>query len=370
MKIKGVAPAAGALSTTIVDVNASAGAQVALGFTLNADNSGLANLVIDGAGTPQATRGIWVTVGSTTNTTLDHVVVRNFAADGIVVGGAPTAANNGSGTVTISGGTQSVNNGSTGMTVTGIASATITGTAGGNAASGNQIAFSGNKSHGILVYLGGHIVLTGTPAGSSAWSDGTVVANFNGPAGLNVAQQQTGTALPMNDVNGLVSYGTTGGNALRVEGGSNLKLYNSVALASKGNGILVATYAHAGLTSSAPNDVSHIDLGGGTNGSPGKNVFQQPPTGSDASADTPNNKNAGICLSVTPDSSQALSAKNSTLITLATPATSVDCSQAGSFPVSYSRTCGKLVAVGIGGQAQVDPSATANSIAIQNCTYH
>ena len=375
VKVVGAGPVGSAASTTIVNVNAggSPAPQVAIGFVLNADASGMQNLTLEGGGTPKASRGIWVTVGSTSGTTLDHVVVRNFAADGIVVGATPGAGNNGSGTVTIKGGTQSLNNGGTGMTVTGIAMATITGTAGGNAASGNQIAFNNNVSHGVLVYLGGHIVLTGTPVGAAAWSDGTVVMNGNGPAGLSIVQNPALTP-PVNDVSGVVAYGSTSGNALRIEGGSNIKLSNSVGLGSKGNGVVVATFSHPGITvtTAQANDVSKVDLGGGTNGSTGHNVLQQPPTtGSDANADSPNNQNAGICLAIAPDIGQTLAAASNTL-TNATGA-SVDCSVAGGpYPVSYTKNCGKDSSVGIGGQSKTDSGSdagAANAITLTNCSY-
>jgi hypothetical protein len=179
---------------------------------------------------------------------------------------------------------------------------------------------------------------------------------------------------PVNDVSGVVAYGSTSGNALRIEGGSNIKLSNSVGLGSKGNGVVVATFSHAGITvtSAQANDVSKVDLGGGANGSTGHNVLQQPPTtGSDANADSPNTQNAGICLAIAPDLGQTLAAASNTL-TNATGA-SVDCSVAGGpYPVSYTKNCGKNSSVGIGGQSKTDSGSdagAANAITLTNCSY-
>jgi hypothetical protein len=99
----------------------------------------------------------------------------------------------------------------------------------------------------------------------------------------------------LNGVTGFLSVGTTAGNGIRIEGGSNVKVRDSYSIGNVGSGIIVSTSVIGGTRN---NDLTNIDLGtaissdaGATDagGSPGGNVFQ-------ASIGSNPNTGAGICL--------------------------------------------------------------------------
>ena len=150
--------------------------------------------------------------------------------------------------------------------------------------------FINNTAHGILVDGNGYIHLTGSVISATAGT-GTVTTTGNVAAGVWIEQTPGNTAPPQNVINGLVSFGNTGGNGMRIVAGSNVQVRNSVFLNNSGNGVIISTYG-AGAT--ANNSIANIDLGtSGAGGSNGGNTFQAALSGA------PHNGGAGICLTTT-----------------------------------------------------------------------
>jgi hypothetical protein len=227
------------------------------------------------------TNGIWVGGTATSaTTTIADVTVTGMLDDGILVT---------KGSLGIGEGVASTKNGLStatraGLHVTGTGAATISVPSGSAPSTFNQ-----NTAHGILVDTSGSISLTGSVTSASSGT-GTVVTNQNVAAGVWIEQTPGATAPPQNVITGLVAWGNTAGNGLRIVAGSNVQLRNSALLANKDNGVIVST----GGTSTTPNnDLSHIDLGSGS--SNGGNTFQ-------AALGSGNNGGAGICLNVAKNS--------------------------------------------------------------------
>jgi hypothetical protein len=322
-----------------VHVNVTAGK---VGFILATASSGLSRLVIDGQA-KTATTGIVVQTGSAATTTLDHVSVTGFLADGIDVRDA--AGSTVGGILSIGDGVTSTANGAVGLHVLGHGSATIT------VPAGHDAAHFDTNAIGIRVVQAGVLTLTGD-VGATPPTTGTITTIGNTSAGM-VVDQTPGSTVQQNVITGLTSWNTTTGAGMRVFAGSSLKLRSSSLLHNSTNGVHVFAYVD-GLT--VVDDVSKIDLGASAAADPGKNVLQAP---------APNaNTNAGVCLQVTKNQGQVLSAYGNTLVTKAAPVASVDCSGPAGGVVSVNGTqCAGGVAVGIAG-----PANNTNQVITLNCT--
>ena len=208
------------------------------------------------------------------STSISNVTVTGMLDDGILVG---------AGSVAIGQGVTSSSNGiatatRAGLHVTGSGAAAIAVQAGSPPSS-----FSTNTAHGILVDGGGSVTVSGTVTSATAGT-GTVTTNGNVAAGVWI-EQTPGANVPQNVLSGLVSFGNTGGNGLRIVAGSSVQVRSSVFLANQANGVVIST-ANAGGTPN--NDISKIDLG--TAATSGGNTFQAAFSGG------PHNGGAGICL--------------------------------------------------------------------------
>jgi hypothetical protein len=222
------------------------------------------------------TEGIVVGTGSTDGTQVSNVSITKMAGDGIRV--------NGSGVIKILGGVVANENGvakvGNGLSVTGTGLAII------DPGTGAATTFNGNSAHGILVQQSGRIQLTGTPAGNSA---GSVETNGNVLAGVWIQQTAGAIATATSTITGLVSFGNTAGNGLRIVEGSFVTVRGSIFLGNKGNGVNVSSTTTTGSPTST---LGQIDLGSTlTNGG---NTFQAP-------LGSGNNAGAGICLDVAPN---------------------------------------------------------------------
>jgi hypothetical protein len=263
------APATGAVTVT-------APANTA-GFTMNAPASGItsnagASLTITTvAGATSGTIGILVGAGADATTTLSNLTVTGMLDDGIRVTG---------GAVTILGGVLANTNGQATATGNGLnvigGQAIITVPAGTTPAT-----FNGNTAHGILVQLTGYVTVTGVVTLGNSGT-GTIETNGNALAGVWI--QQAGATLTPNTITGLVSFGNTGGNGMRIVAGSFVTVRSSEFLANTGNGVIISQGAGATI-----NTITGIDLGDTT--TKGNNVFQAP-------AAAGGNASAGICLNV------------------------------------------------------------------------
>lgn len=267
------APSTLVFGAPTVSVNPPSGGT---GFAFASASSGLRDLFLDG-GPNSATTGVSVTTGGAA--TLNHVFLRSFGGDGIVVSGT--------GTLDVTNGTGSREN-NRGLRVTGSAKATISGVT-----SAAPTAFSRNGADGILVDMSGSITILGAPAPAAGPDAGTVVVNDNGDSGVTI-RQALGVAPPVNTIDGLVAY-RNGADGITVYGGSALTLRRSTLLRNGDNGVLVATNPAGGIGS---NTLTAIDLG--TAAQFGKNVVQT--AGGDA------NDRVGICLDLDAPSATALSA--------------------------------------------------------------
>jgi hypothetical protein len=257
----------GAVTVTVPASNA--------GFALSGESS----QITSAAGAPMsitaasgALVGIEVLTGSLATTTISHVAISGFAEHGILVSGTGVAS--------IGPGVAANNNGSSvtqgdGLEVVGTGQAIVTGSA------ASPSTFDGNASHGILVLQNGSLILTGTVAGGGSNADytSTVETNDNVAAGVWI---DSPTA---SQITGLLAFGNTAGNGMRIVAGSAVTVRNSVFLGNKGNGVLVAT---SGTT---PDVIGKIDLGNATAGGGGGNVFQAP-------LGKGNNSAVGICYDV------------------------------------------------------------------------
>jgi hypothetical protein len=235
---------------------------------------------VDIAVTPPTggTNGIQVTgTAAAATTNISNLTVTGMLDDGIWVN---------KGSVTIGQGVISSHNGiataaRAGLHLTGTGAATI------NVPSGSTpTTFIDNTAHGILVDAAGSINLTGVVTSASGGT-GTVETNGNVAAGVWIQQTPGASAPPQNVINGLMSFGNTGGNGMRIVAGSNAKVRNSVFLSNQANGVIISTYG-AGATEN--DNIANIDLGTGAGGTNGDNTFQA------AFAGGPHNGGSGICL--------------------------------------------------------------------------
>ncbi len=242
---------------------------------------------VDGSVTPPTggTYGIVVADGASASTpgnptTISNLTVTGMLDDGILVQG---------GSVLVSQGVVSSSNGLTaaaraGLHVTGNGEAVITVASGSTPST-----FINNTAHGILVDGNGYIKLTGSVISATAGT-GTVVTSGNTAAGVWIEQTPGNTPPNQNVINGLVSFGNTNGNGMRIVAGSNVQVRNSVFLDNGANGVIVSTY---GTKTTTNNTIANIDLGtSGPTGTNGGNTFQT------ASGSGTQNGGAGICLAI------------------------------------------------------------------------
>jgi hypothetical protein len=246
------------------------------GFTLSAAASGLdgsiggGTLIVEGK-TNNALVGVSVDTGSTDGTILRDVTIQDFQHEGILLSNAAVLG--------IKEGVSVLSNG-TGLTKR--PGLRVSGSSHANIVVGNGLAktsFDNNGQHGIFVTGTGYVFIQGVASSGG----GTIECVGNEVAGLAIAQTP-GNNLPLNTVNGLYVSGTTIGNGMRIEGGSNVNVRNSTSLGNAASGVLV-TASVVGITRN--NSVANIVLGNGAN--PGNNVFQ-------ADAGPNANQGAGICL--------------------------------------------------------------------------
>jgi hypothetical protein len=236
------------------------------GFTI----AGAKSAINGTAGAPltitstSAAQGVLVHASST----LASVTITGFSGNGIV----STA-----GTLTIGSGTASNGNGEGILVTTGETVIDPTTNPGGGAAA--PITFNGNAVHGILVEGTGYIHVAGKVT-DAATGVGTVQTNGNKDAGVWIQQASGVTKTETNLIDGLVSYGNTSGNGMRIVTGSFVTVTNSVFLANAGNGVIVSE----GPAKVA--DFASISLGGASKGG---NTFQ-------AASGAGNNGGAGLCI--------------------------------------------------------------------------
>ena len=245
-------------------------------FSLAAPASGIdgaargGSMIIEGT-THNAFVGVHVGTGSTDGTILRSVTIQNFVQEGILM--------TGSGVLGIKEGVSVLSNGLGSPNLPGLH---ITGSAHANIIVPNGLAmtsFNKNGQHGILVSGTGYVNIQGSQSGGV----GTIECLQNDVAGLAISQTP-GAGLPVNTVNGLVVAGTTNGNGIRIEAGSNVNVTNSSSLANAGSGILITTSV-SGAAATRNNSIANIVLGSPT--AAGNNTFQ---------ASVGPNAGAGICL--------------------------------------------------------------------------
>jgi hypothetical protein len=325
------------------------------GFTLSSPNSSIyggtgAALTISGQGNT-ATNGIVATTGSAATTEISNLTVTGFEDDGILVQFA--------GILTIGEGVTSTLNGTAttattrhdGLHVTGTGNAII------NVPQGSTPThFDGNTNHGILVDGSGSITLTGSVINATAGT-GTVTANGNYAAGLWVAQTAGTVAAPapVNSVNGLVAFGNTDGNGIRIVPGSALKLRNSATLGNEASGINVSNEAAFG----GSNDITHIDLGSPATADAGadygNNALQE------ALGAAGHNTGVGICLDVRANGGTLLAAGN----VFGTTNCAAALGDAGAPVLTSNATCGAGADLGI----MVAGGGGGNDINVTQCTH-
>jgi hypothetical protein len=241
-------------------------------------------LTIEGK-TNNAFIGVHVDTGTTDGTLLRNVIIQNFQQEGILVSNA--------GVLGIKQGVSVLSNGLGSPKLPGLH---VTGSGHVNISVPNGQAttsFNKNGQHGILVTGTGFVNIQGLQSAGA----GTIECRQNNVAGLAISQTP-GAGLPQNTVNGLLVAGTTNGNGIRIEGGSNVKVTNSSSLGNGGSGILVAT-SLVGITRN--NSIANIVLG--TAAAPGNNTFQAD-LGSNA------NQGAGICLQLDANSGTLMARGN------------------------------------------------------------
>jgi hypothetical protein len=209
---------------------------------------------------------------------LQNVTIQNFLQEGVRVANAGVLTIK-QGVVVTGSGTNSARR--PGLRVTGSAHSDVTVPMGQSTTS-----FSNNTQHGILVDGTASVTITGSQAGGS----GTIECRGNAVAGLAIAQTP-GVSLPLNAVTGFLSVGTTAGNGIRIEGGSNVRVRDSYSIGNFGSGVIVATSVIGAVRN---NSLANIDLGSTASdagGGPGGNTFQ-------ASIGSNANGGAGVCLQV------------------------------------------------------------------------
>lgn len=308
-----------------------------VGFTLTSPASGLAYLIIDGAGN-SATSGIVAVTGTDTTTTLDHLTVRNFLSNGIVVRNSSGAT--AGGVLSIGAGVVSTGNGTTSNRASGLY-VTDQGSAFINVPAGQDPAvFDSNTDHGITVVGKGAVTVTGVPGTGGS---GTVIAKQNTYAGVWI-EQTPGAGTPLVTLDGIVSWANTNGNGIRVFAGSNVKVRRCYLLANAIAGVYVTQYAQGSTIS---NDISKIDLGTTTDW--GKNVVQ-------ASAGSNPNIGGGICLSIAPNAGMTLNAAGNTF------SGPRDCSTSSPGAITRNSTCTQAIDIGL-------PAGGSNSIDTSNCAH-
>jgi len=138
--------------------------------------------------------------------------------------------------------------------------------------------FSNNTLYGIYVAASGTLTVQGQPNGTTG--KGSVIVQGNYTANL-CFQQQPGTVATASVIAGIVAWGATG-HGLRLYGGSNVRVRNSVILANQGSGVMVSAYDGT----LAGNDLTKLDLGKANDF--GRNTLQDATTGNA-------NLVAGIC---------------------------------------------------------------------------
>jgi hypothetical protein len=282
----------------------TSGALANAGFRLLNNASGIAGnpaapLTLDGK---NHTTGIAIQVNPATATftsSISNVAIQNTNGDGIrVVTGVSTI---GAGVV-VSG------SNADGLHITG-GTVTIT-----NAA-GTQTSFNSNAI-GIEATGLGSVSITGTPGTPTPSNSGTVVASFN-TTGIHIQQTAGAAGLVLNNINGLVAWGSATRDAL-FQGGSHIQVRNSVFGAGP-EGIRIN--AGAGGTAAQQNDISTIDLG--TAVSFGGNYIQTPNSANGHHA------NLGICLTLAANqAAQTLLAAGNFMTTGANPGVQLNCATA------------------------------------------
>jgi hypothetical protein len=203
-------------------------------------------------------------------------------------------------------------------------------------------AFNDNTQHGIQVEGSGSVTITAARTALTS----TVECRANYSAGLAIAQTP-GLNVPANAIDGLVSFGSTLGNGIRLEGGSNVKMRNTASVGNAGSGVIVATSVIGGIRN---NVLANIDLG--VMSEPGGNVFQT--VGQAA------NGAAGICLQVDANSG-TLSARGNVF------APAKNCATTAASLTFDAATCAASPDLGLspsGGGA-----TTGNDIDVLQCTH-
>ena len=241
------------------------------GFRITGDRAALAPtttavLAIDGSANISG-NGLVFNVASG-SASLRHVVIQNTGSDGILV--SLGTANIGAGVSVSQAGKAAVRQ--SGMRI-------IAGTA-NIAVAANEAAtdFSNNTLYGIYVAASGTLTVQGQPNGTTG--KGSVIVQGNYTANL-CFQQQPGTVATASVIAGIVAWGATG-HGLRLYGGSNVRVRNSVILANQGSGVMVSAYDGT----LAGNDLTKLDLGKANDF--GRNTLQDATTGNA-------NLVAGIC---------------------------------------------------------------------------
>lgn len=261
--------------------------EMEVGFVLNAPNSSISRFVIDGQAIGDS--GIEAVSGSALTTTIDHLTVRNFAGDGIVVRNSAESAIGGM--LSIGAGVVSTGHGSnpllntSGLFLTDNATAVITGATTGLPE--DQISFSNNSYYGIWVTGRAQLTLTGTAAMGGG---GNIIANSNYYGGMSI-EQSAGAGLPLNQITGLSAWdnGPPGnqGDGIVLVAGSHARVRRCILLNNHGSGINVTRDDNA---TSMNTDVTGMDIGLHAINDPGRNILQVSIGGS--------NIGAGICLYV------------------------------------------------------------------------
>jgi hypothetical protein len=255
-------------------------------FILGAPSSGLSNLTIIGPGAiGDLATGVLVVAGSSVSTSIDHVTIRDFTGDGIVV--------HETGALTIGAGVRVVRC-SRGLVVDGDGTAILDGPLVSDP--DEQIALVENRTHGILVAGRGRIVIRGGTGFA-----GAVVAAENGAAGLRI-EHAPSTTVAASTIEGL----STTGNGLPglpwsgidLRTGSRVVVRRSVSLANHGSGIRISSHRVSPIADDV--DASGIDLG--SQADPGDNIVQSTAAGEA-------NEGAGLCLDLPPCAGVSLAAE-------------------------------------------------------------
>ena len=196
---------------------------------------------------------------------------------------------------------------------------------------GTQTLFAGNQQSGIWVSGTGSVNVVGTPGAPVPSNNGTVIASFNGVAGIRLEQAVGGAGL-VNSIDGVVAWGNTSRDLL-VYGGSKLKLRNSV-LGAGPMGVQIASLG----ASAAQNDLSAIDLG--TMAEPGRNYLQVP------NGALGRHSSAGICVQIAGgQADQTVQAAGNFFATSGNPGTQLNCATGGG-TVGVATNCNNGISFG------------------------